>query len=266
MPRKRNDDLFDVLFQLLLRGPLWLPFLIAAILYGSSLTFPRVFLWRFAAFWLSALFAFVGVIAAIRRLTWGALLKSQSSLESIRQLSWSDFERLVGEAYRRQGYGVERRGGAGADGGVDLVLRRANDKVFVQCKRWRKRTVSVSVVRELYGAMAAEGATAGIVVTVGRYTADAAAFARGKRLTLVDGDALLALVRSAQGADGAASVALEDDRTVEHSLMVSRAEAIPACPSCGSVMARRTARRGANAGGEFWGCSQYPKCRGTRSD
>jgi restriction system protein len=27
---------------------------------------------------------------------------------------------------------------------------------------------------------------------------------------------------------------------------------------------RRTAKRGANAGGEFWGCTGYPACRGTR--
>jgi hypothetical protein len=36
------------------------------------------------------------------------------------------------------------------------------------------------------------------------------------------------------------------------------------CPDCGSSMVKRKARRGANAGGEFWGCSTYPKCRGTR--
>ena len=30
-------------------------------------------------------------------------------------------------------------------------------------------------------------------------------------------------------------------------------------------MALRTARRGRNAGGQFWGCTQYPDCRGTRN-
>lgn len=33
------------------------------------------------------------------------------------------------------------------------------------------------------------------------------------------------------------------------------------CPSCGSVMVIRTAKRGAKAGNQFWGCSGYPKCR-----
>ena len=31
-------------------------------------------------------------------------------------------------------------------------------------------------------------------------------------------------------------------------------------------MARRTARRGANAGNEFWGCPEFPRCRGIVSD
>ena len=33
------------------------------------------------------------------------------------------------------------------------------------------------------------------------------------------------------------------------------------CPQCGSAMALRTAKSGANAGKQFWGCSTFPKCR-----
>jgi DNA-binding helix-hairpin-helix protein with protein kinase domain len=40
---------------------------------------------------------------------------------------------------------------------------------------------------------------------------------------------------------------------------------VPSCPRCGSAMVRRTARRGANAGGKFWGCSRFPQCKGTRN-
>ena len=36
----------------------------------------------------------------------------------------------------------------------------------------------------------------------------------------------------------------------------------PCCPKCGSEMILRTARSGANAGNKFWGCSNYPSCRG----
>jgi hypothetical protein len=36
----------------------------------------------------------------------------------------------------------------------------------------------------------------------------------------------------------------------------------PACPQCGSAMVLRTARRGGKVGSQFWGCSQYPACKG----
>lgn len=35
----------------------------------------------------------------------------------------------------------------------------------------------------------------------------------------------------------------------------------PICPKCGNVMLLRTAKSGANAGSQFWGCSGYPNCR-----
>jgi len=38
----------------------------------------------------------------------------------------------------------------------------------------------------------------------------------------------------------------------------------PSCPNCGKPMALRTARKGPKAGGQFWGCSAYPNCKGTR--
>lgn len=35
------------------------------------------------------------------------------------------------------------------------------------------------------------------------------------------------------------------------------------CQKCGSEMVLRTARKGANAGNQFWGCANYPSCRST---
>lgn len=37
------------------------------------------------------------------------------------------------------------------------------------------------------------------------------------------------------------------------------------CPDCGGSMVHRSAKRGANAGSLFWGCSSYPRCKGTRA-
>lgn len=37
---------------------------------------------------------------------------------------------------------------------------------------------------------------------------------------------------------------------------------IPSCPKCNSEMVQRTAKKGARQGQIFYGCSQFPKCRG----
>jgi restriction system protein len=168
---------------------------------------------------------------------------------ALNAMSWQEFEALVGEAFRRKGYAVSETGGGGADGGIDLVLKRGGETMLVQCKQWKAYKVGVTTVRELYGVMAAKGASGGYVVTSGVFTNDARAFAVGRNIELVDGEALHALIRGV-------SVPTSDKQ-------VAATSNAPACPVCQSVMVKRTAKRGANAGNAFWGCSQYPSCKGT---
>src|SRR5690606_18862722 len=99
---------------------------------------------------------------------------ADSGANSVSDISWVDFERLVGEAFRLQGFEVQETGRASADGGIDLSLRRGGERYLVQCKHWRATKVGVQTVRELYGVMAASGAAGGYVVTSGAFTADAA--------------------------------------------------------------------------------------------
>jgi restriction system protein len=115
--------------------------------------------------------------------------------DSLDGMSWQDFELMVGEAFRLDGFTVTECGGAGADGGIDLILRRGSEKFFVQCKQWRAFKVGVGVVRELYGVMAASGAAGGFVVTSGVFTKDAIEFASGRNLVLVDGTILFDMIK-----------------------------------------------------------------------
>lgn len=46
---------------------------------------------------------------------------------------------------------------------------------------------------------------------------------------------------------------------------ISGSTTAPHCPSGHGLMVKRTARRGANVGSNFWGCSEYPRCRRTRA-
>lgn len=180
-------------------------------------------------------------------------------------MSWCEFELLVGESFRLQGYQVVETGGGGADGGVDLVLARpgksGGEKFLVQCKQWRAYRVGVEVVRELYGVMAARGATGGFVVTSGRFTDDAVSFASGRNVMLVDGPKLVGLIRQARAGAGQPTARTDAAKATRSTADSTHATA---CPLCTKPMTRRTAKRGANAGGEFWGCTGYPGCRGTR--
>lgn len=47
--------------------------------------------------------------------------------------------------------------------------------------------------------------------------------------------------------------------------LASRHASITTCPRCGSALTVRTAKTGANAGGQFYGCSSYPKCKFTKA-
>ncbi|MBS0454896.1 MAG: restriction endonuclease [Proteobacteria bacterium] len=178
-------------------------------------------------------------------------------------ISWREFEVLVAEAFRLQGFQVTETGGGGADGGVDLVLAKGGEKFLVQCKQWKAHKVGVEIVRELYGVMAARGATGGFVVTSGGFSSAAQEFARGRNLKLVDGARLFSLIQQAK--TSLASTSTTPAELVEARQRGWTAAPGPICPSCGADMVKRTAKKGHNAGQAFWGCSTYPACPSVRS-
>lgn len=175
--------------------------------------------------------------------------------QALQNISWGEFEALVGEVFRRRGFSVIETGG-GADGGVDLVLSRGEDRYLVQCKQWRAYKVGVTTVRELYGVMAGNGAAGGFVVTSGVFTDEAKAFASGRNIELIDGPKLTAMIaENSQNRAGAPA---------QVNVKQSVTGGVITCPVCGGPMLRRTAKKGSNAGGVFWGCASFPKCRGVR--
>jgi len=181
-------------------------------------------------------------------------------------MTWQEFELLVGEAFRLQGYEVTELGGAGPDGGVDLVLRKGKEKFLVQCKQWKAFKVGVAIVRELYGVMAAKGVAGGFVVTSGSFTVEAIEFARGRNVILVDGPKLFGLIQQAKAARGSPG---RVEAPVQRRPMTPFAPtpSVPlgeACPVCSGRMTKRIAKRGSNAGKAFWGCTDWPSCNGTR--
>ena len=173
------------------------------------------------------------------------LLETRTGVDSLASLSWREFEMLVGEAYRRQGYQVEETGllGGGADGGVDLILRRAGTKELVQCKQWRSRQVNAPRVREMWGLVDHFDADGVKIVCIGEFTRDARKFAEGKRIELVNGAELLDLVRTVQSPHG---VGRPESGTGPQTEPCASG---PTCPRCGESMLRRHNR---STGQAFW--------------
>lgn len=198
--------------------------------------------------WVAALFVLTASISAFHSWRKGELLESQTSVKSFQDLSWKEFEYLVGEAYRRKGYSVVENASYGPDDGIDLVLSKNSEVTLVQCKNWKSGKVGVSVVREHYGIVTAKSADKGIIVCSGEFSDEAKSFAAKTGIELLGGGALRKLIASVQKS-GKAHVSNNDTT----------------CPICGSHMVHRVARRGKHAGKSFLGCSRYPKCKGTRS-
>ena len=162
-------------------------------------------------------------------------------------MSGLEFEREMGSLYRRLGYNVQMTATSG-DHGIDLILRKNGKTIVVQCKS-HQAPVGESVARDLLGSMHAVHADSAILACTGGFTRSARKFVEAQPIRLITVQDIIALADSielgevAEPADNAPSIVA------------------PVCPmpGCGKVMALRKGRYGL-----FWGCPDYPKCRGTR--
>ncbi|KER88085.1 restriction endonuclease [Xanthomonas arboricola pv. celebensis] len=208
--------------------------------------------------WLAALFSYLGTRCRRR------FLETRTSLESLAAGGWRQFEQLVGEAFRRQGYSVEETGLGGPDGGIDLILRKDGRRTLVQCKQWQRQQVGVSVVREMFGLLAHHQAHAVKIACIGTYTKDAERFAEGKPIELIGGEQLLEMIEAVQqqATTPSTSVAARVEPVFASTeSTASKTITTPSCPRCGSALVQRRNRRTSE---HFLGCSQFPKCRGLR--
>ncbi|MCF7982683.1 MAG: restriction endonuclease [Pseudomonadales bacterium] len=257
---RRNDSILDILLIL----PWWVSVTVSAITYlFLAFVLPIITTENMAITilikslpHLAPYFAFILLIpapfSALNSIRKRRMLEKQSSIQSLNDLSWKEFEELVGEAYRRQGFAVKENHKLGADGGVDLRLEKNGQVHLVQCKQWKSQKVGVSVVREMFGVMTGESASSVIVISSGTFTSEAHNFAAGKPIILIEGPQLLTLISEVQ--------------TVPHQTPLQRTAAIPQCPRCHSDLVWRKAKKGVNAGRQFIGCSAFPNCRYTRKE
>lgn len=102
------------------------------------------------------------------------------SPDDIYKLSSRQFEELIAELFIKRGYNVKLTK-ATKDGGKDLMILEdnilGNHLIYGECKRYSpNRHIGVNLVRELYGTVVADRATAGVLVTSSYFSKEAKIF------------------------------------------------------------------------------------------
>ncbi|MED4761320.1 DUF2034 domain-containing protein [Priestia megaterium] len=104
------------------------------------------------------------------------------------------FEQLVMEVYWYMGYNVKKTITIG-DQGVDLILTNEQEKIAVQCKRYKKK-VNNRAIQEVFAGMHFYNCDKSIVVTSSEFTRGAIELAKSLNVSLVDCKALGDLLNS----------------------------------------------------------------------
>jgi restriction system protein len=175
-------------------------------------------------------------------------LPREAITKRLGEMDWFQFEKLIEMVYAAQKCPVTRRGGAKADGGIDLIVEKNGAKVAVQCKHWKSWKVGVRNIRELKGAMTIENMQKGVLVTIVGYTEEARTLAEEQGIALLDQGKLLDLIDQAE---------LRHNEAFAKNLL----DDTKYCPRCDVPLVLRTAEKGINRGNRFWACPRFPKCR-----
>jgi restriction system protein len=205
--------------------PWWVAVVFAATIYAflkwifPSIAGSGVFLKSLAATaqslagLLAAIFLALGGLSRLLAFRRRRVLDLEMSLATIRALPQRRFEQFATEAFEKQGYSVAQCDSAGPDCG-EFILTRGNEKVLVQCRRWRSESIDSVPVRELYEAMAAAQASSCALLTTGDYSDDARRFAAGKRIQLVAGRELEKMLSGGKRAVNSAKVVHAHDSPI----------------------------------------------------
>jgi restriction system protein len=177
---------------------------------------------------------------------------TQWSPELLKRLEWRRLEEVCVAYFEALGF-TTRVARTGADGGVDISLVAQGEEqpsVLVQCKAWDAYGIGIKRLLALSAAMAEAGLGEGMLVTSGRFTSEAKAFAARQNIRLIDGAALLAKFAELPAEKALALLRFATDGDF----------LTPTCPACAVKM---VSRQSAQGGRKFWGCRNYPRCKQT---
>lgn len=106
-----------------------------------------------------------------------------------KELSPFEFEKQTADWFSKQGYKSQVTKKTG-DGGVDVVLTKDKETIYVQCKHYNYK-ITLPYVRDFYGAMTADKVSKGIIVCLDKgLTSEASSFAQKVGIQIITLDDL----------------------------------------------------------------------------
>ena len=167
------------IFAVLLRSPWWVSALIALVvgLLGFALLPDSL---RVGGALSGFPFMVVACIAAVRRWPLPSAARVDETRVAVATMAWPAFASLLEQAFRRDGYSVERR----HTEGVDFVLERKGRSMLVCARRWKSAHVGLEALRALLAARDAAEAPDALYIGMGAVSDNAAAFAAEHRIAV----------------------------------------------------------------------------------
>ena len=169
----------------------------------------------------------------------------KSGINLVDQMKGVEFEKLLKAHFEKMGYSVKLTN-ASNDYGADLLLRKGTYCIAVQAKRYSPK-VGIKAVQEIASSLNHYGASKGIVVTNSYYTKNAIELAKTNSIELWDRDKLLDVMNN------------NNLKVVADNIITSTIDD-GVCPECKNKLLIKKSNYG-----EFYGCSNYPKCSFTRN-
>lgn len=167
------------LFAVLLRSPWWISVVIAVALGGvGAALLPDQY--RAAGALSGFPFAVIGAMAAWRQWHLPSAAQVARTRQAVASMAWPAFAALLEQAFRRDGYTVQRTG----DGAHDFVLERQGRRMLVSARRWKSARIGLESVRALQAAREAADVADAMLVALGDLTETAVPYAAAHRIAV----------------------------------------------------------------------------------
>jgi len=130
------------------------------------------------------------------------LQELKEEIQTIQEVSWPEFKKLVAEAYRQAGYIILENNVFAEDPSIDLVMRKGANLYLVQCRYWQNRKLGRREVKNLFALLHDKQASGAFLLTTGIFTNEARHYAANRPVNLVDGIELVKLLGNVPHSSG----------------------------------------------------------------